>query len=276
VGRRKRHHTVTRALLAGFAQGRTITERVRGGAEFGQSIVNASVEADFYFFSDAGARRSPPGATTRSTDGPAPASTGPSEPRCRPTCSATPPSPPSVDSPATPLPRPSPVTHHHRSPGATCTPASPKSPPPSQSSPAKPIPSLTTGPCAGAAVDDPAPPGHPTNLQTLSTWKPAFGRSARRGLLPCRLTSRVPREVLARLHVGVLRHAPLQRAESLGTGSTTQPTRTVLLRRSHSSTGPSMRSKMSGTGPCWVGPRRSCSDPRSIGLLRCAAAPRGR
>jgi integrase len=56
VGRRKRHHTVTRALLAGFAQGRTITERVRGGAEFGQSIVNASVEADFYSFSDSARR----------------------------------------------------------------------------------------------------------------------------------------------------------------------------------------------------------------------------
>ena len=85
MGRRKRHQQVDASTAGGVRSRQDHHERVRGGAEFGQSIVNASVEADFYSFSDAGQlRRSPPGATTRSTDGPAPASTGPSEPRCRP------------------------------------------------------------------------------------------------------------------------------------------------------------------------------------------------
>ena len=54
MGRRKRHHTVTRALLEGFAQGGTVTQRVRRGHEFGQSINNAAVVADFYSFDSQG------------------------------------------------------------------------------------------------------------------------------------------------------------------------------------------------------------------------------
>lgn len=50
MARRKRHHTVTRALLAGFAEdGRVIGRRRRiGSGEFLLSISDATVESDFY------------------------------------------------------------------------------------------------------------------------------------------------------------------------------------------------------------------------------------
>jgi len=50
VGRRKRHHTVTRMLLEGFSERGHVTTHVREGREFGQSIHNATVVADFYSF----------------------------------------------------------------------------------------------------------------------------------------------------------------------------------------------------------------------------------
>jgi hypothetical protein len=44
----------------------------------------------------------------------------------------------------------------------------------------------------------PRPSDKPSDLVDVEA---GVRRSARRGLLPCRLTSRVPREVLARLHI---------------------------------------------------------------------------
>jgi hypothetical protein len=54
VGRRKRHHTVTRALLEGFSEHEQVITRVREGREFAQSIRHASVVADFYSFDNEG------------------------------------------------------------------------------------------------------------------------------------------------------------------------------------------------------------------------------
>lgn len=54
MGRRKRHHTVTRALLEGFSQDGKVTARAREGREFPQSIRDASVVADFYSFDNEG------------------------------------------------------------------------------------------------------------------------------------------------------------------------------------------------------------------------------
>ncbi len=54
VARRKRHHTVTRALLAGFSQRGQVVTRCRRGQEFSQSIRNATVVADFYSFDNEG------------------------------------------------------------------------------------------------------------------------------------------------------------------------------------------------------------------------------
>ena len=68
-------------------------------------------------------------ATTRSSNVPAPVSLGPSGHLCRPTSCATPRSPRSAASPATPLPKPSPATPRYRSPAATSTPTSARSPP---------------------------------------------------------------------------------------------------------------------------------------------------
>jgi hypothetical protein len=50
VARRKRHHTVTRALLEGFAERGQVITRCRTGREFPQSTRNATVVADFYSF----------------------------------------------------------------------------------------------------------------------------------------------------------------------------------------------------------------------------------
>lgn len=54
MGRRKNHHTVTRALLAGFAQNGGVMTRLRQGREFPQSIRKATVVADFYSFDNEG------------------------------------------------------------------------------------------------------------------------------------------------------------------------------------------------------------------------------
>ncbi len=54
VARRKRHHTVTRAVLEGFSQRGQVVTRCRRGQEFSQSIRNATVVADFYSFDNEG------------------------------------------------------------------------------------------------------------------------------------------------------------------------------------------------------------------------------
>lgn len=54
MARRKRHHTVTRAVLEGFAQGGQVIARSRKGKEFPQSIRKATVVADFYSFDNEG------------------------------------------------------------------------------------------------------------------------------------------------------------------------------------------------------------------------------
>lgn len=56
MARRKRHHTVTRALLEGFSKRGQITARIREGREFPQSIRDATVEADFYSFDNEGSQ----------------------------------------------------------------------------------------------------------------------------------------------------------------------------------------------------------------------------
>lgn len=48
--RRKRHHTVTRALLEGFARGGQVVVRSRSGKEFSLAIGSATVANDFYSF----------------------------------------------------------------------------------------------------------------------------------------------------------------------------------------------------------------------------------
>lgn len=50
MARRKRHHTVTRALLEGFSVNKKLAVRPRGGEEFLSSPVNATVVSDFYSF----------------------------------------------------------------------------------------------------------------------------------------------------------------------------------------------------------------------------------
>lgn len=50
MGRKKRHHTVTRALLEGFALDKKISVRSRSGQEFLTSPINATVVSDFYSF----------------------------------------------------------------------------------------------------------------------------------------------------------------------------------------------------------------------------------
>lgn len=54
MGRRKRHHTVTRAVLEGFSLGGQVVARSRQGHEFPQAIRSASVVADFYSFHNEG------------------------------------------------------------------------------------------------------------------------------------------------------------------------------------------------------------------------------
>lgn len=54
VARRKRHHTVTRAVLEGFSERGQVITRCRNGQEFPQSIRNATVVADFYSFDNDG------------------------------------------------------------------------------------------------------------------------------------------------------------------------------------------------------------------------------
>jgi len=54
VGRRKRHHTVTRMLLEGFAERNQVVARTRGGRDYTQAITNATVVADFYSFDNEG------------------------------------------------------------------------------------------------------------------------------------------------------------------------------------------------------------------------------
>ncbi|WP_155853168.1 DUF4238 domain-containing protein [Arthrobacter sp. H14] len=50
MARGKRHHTVTRALVGGFALANKVTARSRSGREFLTSPVNATIVSDFYSF----------------------------------------------------------------------------------------------------------------------------------------------------------------------------------------------------------------------------------
>lgn len=54
MARRKRHHTVTRAVLEGFSQGGRVIARSREGLQFPQAIQDATVVADFYSFDNDG------------------------------------------------------------------------------------------------------------------------------------------------------------------------------------------------------------------------------
>lgn len=54
MGRRKRHHTVTRMLLEGFAERGQAVARIRSGREYTQAITNATVVANFYSFVNEG------------------------------------------------------------------------------------------------------------------------------------------------------------------------------------------------------------------------------
>ncbi len=56
MARRKRHHTVTRAVLEGFSERGQVITRSRKGHEFSQSIRRATVVADFYSFDNEGGR----------------------------------------------------------------------------------------------------------------------------------------------------------------------------------------------------------------------------
>lgn len=55
MARRKRHHTVTLALLHGFSKRKQVVTRPRSKPEFTQSVTNATVVADFYSFDNKGA-----------------------------------------------------------------------------------------------------------------------------------------------------------------------------------------------------------------------------
>jgi hypothetical protein len=52
MGRQKRHHTVMRALLEGFALDNKIAVRSRNGAQFLTAPINATVVSDFYSFEE--------------------------------------------------------------------------------------------------------------------------------------------------------------------------------------------------------------------------------
>lgn len=52
MGRQKRHHTVMRALLEGFALDNKIAVRSRNGAQFLTVPINATVVSDFYSFNE--------------------------------------------------------------------------------------------------------------------------------------------------------------------------------------------------------------------------------
>jgi Protein of unknown function (DUF4238) len=54
MARRKRHHTVMRALLDGFSERGQVIARSRQGQEFPQAIRSATVVADFYSFDNEG------------------------------------------------------------------------------------------------------------------------------------------------------------------------------------------------------------------------------